>query len=426
MSRAAGPALPVIEFSASHVRVFDPATNASQTLPRGTTLNGVVSGRRAMLAISRRNTFIRGVRVPNASHGEIAQSLALQIGQLFPVSDVELAHTFKLTSDVNEEGRLAILAAVPVNTLRNAFDTLADNSVTLAQAVPVAFASPILAEESGLKHCAVVEKTTEGVAIDIVFGGELRTSRVVPEPRSDQDLEAEIVRSFAMAGVPEGPVLSTGGAQLRADRAVSATSLQALALPTGQRLPASLELPEIAAKRERQRTAARARLALLAIAGAAVSAYLFASNRIQAASAAQAANAQYTRRLSRLEAEQRTAESRAASEEARAKRIAVAFRPAQAPSDTLIALGNAAPKDVWVSGITFERGKPCLVRGTALRAESVAAYLDALTASARFRDVKLVFATNAVIDATPVVNFSLSAHAIGNLPVVEAKRRGSR
>ncbi len=90
---------------------------------------------------------------------------------------------------------------------------------------------------------------------------------------------------------------------------------------------------------------------------------------------------------------------------------------------TLVA--NQAPADLWLTGVTAERGKSVLVRGTATRSEAVAVFLDRLAKTGRLRDVRLVFSSNAVIDQAPVVQFSISAFPVGNLPLVEKgnKRR---
>ncbi|HWA83954.1 MAG TPA: hypothetical protein VG820_10990, partial [Fimbriimonadaceae bacterium] len=65
-----------------------------------------------LVALSRRSTFIRTLRVPNASKSDVRRILQVQIGQLFPVPANELSFDFHLTQDVNSEGRLAIVAAI--------------------------------------------------------------------------------------------------------------------------------------------------------------------------------------------------------------------------------------------------------------------------------------------------------------------------
>ena len=46
----------------------------------------------------------------------------------------------------------------------------------------------------------------------------------------------------------------------------------------------------------------------------------------------------------------------------------------------------------------------------------------------RFRNVQLIFANNAEIEGTPVVQFAITAHVVGNFPLVDdaGKKRTSR
>ena len=104
-----------------------------------------------------------------------------------------------------------------------------------------------------------------------------------------------------------------------------------------------------------------------------------------------------------------------------------AFEPAQKASDVMTLIANQSPKGLWLTGITFERGKTTFVRGTSKDSAGVSDYLQALTTEERLRDVKLVFANNGDIDKTPVVQFSIQGFAVGNLPLVDAKKKkGSR
>ncbi len=74
----------------------------------------------------------------------------------------------------------------------------------------------------------------------------------------------------------------------------------------------------------------------------------------------------------------------------------------------------------------MERGKPLTFRGTAISDQAVKTFLDGLAVTDRLREVKLLFANNATIEETPVVNFSVQATLVGNLPMVEKeKKKGS-
>jgi hypothetical protein len=63
------------------------------------------------------------------------------------------------------------------------------------------------------------------------------------------------------------------------------------------------------------------------------------------------------------------------------------------------------------------------IRGTAKDPEGVATFVKALAEQKRFRDVKLLFANSAEIESEPVVQFSVTAIAVGNLPVIDASKK---
>lgn len=106
-----------------------------------------------------------------------------------------------------------------------------------------------------------------------------------------------------------------------------------------------------------------------------------------------------------------------------------AFQTAQPLSDITMAASSALPSGAWLIGVNTERGKPLQLRGTATNGQQVATLVEALSASPRFRDVRLVFANAAKIAETPVVQFNVAATAVGNLPLPapeKGNKRGAR
>jgi Tfp pilus assembly protein PilN len=101
--------------------------------------------------------------------------------------------------------------------------------------------------------------------------------------------------------------------------------------------------------------------------------------------------------------------------------LEVAFRPAQTVANVLTVVSNTLPDGAWLTGAAFERGKPLQIRGTALTGDQVTAYTSALAMETRFRDVQLVFANNSEIEGTPVVQFAITIHVVGNLPLIDDK-----
>lgn len=130
-----------------------------------------------------------------------------------------------------------------------------------------------------------------------------------------------------------------------------------------------------------------------------------------------------SKQVRKVKALQQAAEK--AANDGLALKVAVdrAFLPAQSYADIVTVTTRDVPSSVWLSGLTFERGKPLLIRGTSKTNSGVADFLGALSKEDRFREVKLVFANNSMIEKTPVVQFSISAFPIGNLPAVDTAKK---
>ena len=103
--------------------------------------------------------------------------------------------------------------------------------------------------------------------------------------------------------------------------------------------------------------------------------------------------------------------------------LSTAFSPAQPISDISSVITDSLPTGAWLSALSVERGKPVEVRGAAKESADVSHFVDALAASPRFRDVKLVFANNATIGKTSVVEFDVTAWCVGNLPMPAPEKK---
>ena len=106
--------------------------------------------------------------------------------------------------------------------------------------------------------------------------------------------------------------------------------------------------------------------------------------------------------------------------------LSLALEPKQRMADVVTLVSSLTPEGVWLTGLNVERGKDIQIRGTALNEVGAQNYLSRLGAQDRLRDVKLVFANNGTIETTNVVQFSITAHAIGNLPLTEPKKTGRK
>lgn len=414
MSRSNGVLGPIVEWTATGVRSFAPGQGLTSGIPSGWAA--------VTAALSRQNTFVRAIRIPNVSGAEADRILRLQIPQSFPVPADDLVYSYRLTNDVNEDGRLAVVAAARAGVVRNLRNHLREQGAKVTQVVPSAFGSMLLARSLGHSDAAIVESGPEGWSIDLVADGELRYSRVLPPETDPAAVEGEVRRTFDMAGLPPAPIVAAGGAVLDAAGVrTEKSTLETLAGPEGAGLKTALELPETLAARQKAAVANRARLAVLMAVAAVVVAALVLMDRFDAAANVRRRDSANQVALRKLKSSRDALQLEYARRSATNQSLVRAFEPAQSASDILAQITALAPKGIWLTGITFERGKPIMLRGIALQSNDVAAFLEALSTQNRFREVKLSYANNSVIEETKVSQFSISLHAIGNLPLVDPK-----
>jgi len=405
---------PVIEWSPTVVRVLDPAT---QSLATGSTLSDVrshIGGRDVVVALSRRSSFIRTARLPNASKAEVSKVLALQVGTLFPVDPSSVAVDFHLTEDRNAEGRLAVVAAVRIETLEALHAQLDAAGLKTVSIVPEALGAFFVAKHAGKRECAIVERVPEGLAIDIVSEGELRASRVVPMPPLDM-VGAEVDRSFAVAKLPCAAGVSAGGFSYPDEDA--RTEASCLSELSGAVLPIHLERPDVVAKRERSQSQRTQRIAIWLWIAVILLAAVVWDGRATSAQAIRSGEARWRKRIGVLTTTKNQAEARLATLNKVRDALALGFEPKQRQVEVVAIASNLVPQGVWLTGVTLERGKPALVRGTSTTGKGVTVFLQSLAKQQRFRDVQLVFANQGEIEGTPVVQFSISMHVVGNLPL---------
>jgi Tfp pilus assembly protein PilN len=425
MSRGAGPAPDLaIEYSGRGLTVYDPRTRATHPFSDLGTVGAAYGGRFVVVALSRRSVFVRTVRVPNAAPEDIRQVLMVRAAELFPIGPAELAIDFHVTEDLNEEGRLAVVAAVPTVELRRIRDEAKAAGLRVLGVAPVAVGSIGIAQALQQQNAAIVSRDQEGIGIDIVLNGELRLSRVVP---ANSAIEAEVCRTYSVAGVPCGDIVAAGGVVLKdPDADTNDSPLAALidSFPAGLRL--NLELPEEVEGRLNRKRAQHRRTAFVLAAGAMVTLLYVANDRMEAAAAV---DVQVRRAQGPVDTAKRTLKSLGTDitkSQKDVETIERAFQPAQRLGDVAVLMSNRTPDGVWLNGFTAERGKPATVRGTAKTGDAVGRYLQALTSESRLRDVKLVaFANSAKIDETPVVQFSISAFPVGNLTLADPDAKKS-
>jgi hypothetical protein len=422
LSRDHGPVGLAIEWSPRGVVAYDARTRSTLVGEDIATMG--LSGRDAVLALSRRGVFVRTTRVPNASPAEVRAILMMQAGELFPVPTIDLAWDFVLTDDVTNDGRLAVLAAVPSSDLRRALDAATAAGLRIKAAVPLSYGSTFIAHDLGLPDAAVVERSEDGTSVDIVANGVLRASRATP---STAPLDLEVPRALALAGIESAPAVAAGGALLpNAVRETEQTALRAVAEAPLDRLKLKVELPEAVAARVTADARRSVRTALMAAVAAGMLALIVGMNFSEAAQEAQAARSKSNARLQKLKNDEKKAVSERDRYTAMKDALDLAFTPPQKVSDIVAVTTTSVPTGTWLKNMTIERGRPLSLRGTAKSENLVADLVRRLDKNPenRFRDVQITNASSTLVNKVPVTDFVLTAFPVGNLPFV-ARAGGS-
>jgi hypothetical protein len=419
MSHGASTMPPLlIKWSPGRVDVFDPTTRSvSSGTALGDCLNGHTAGREAVVAISQRSTFLRTLQVPSLSKEETAQILATELGPTMPLESGAYVFGFRLGGERSGAGRLAVVGAVKTATLRSIDRDCNEHGLKLRAVVPLAFGAWLAARERLLVQGAVVEADGASLTVDIVSEGELRYSRSVPLPHDRTEIDEEIARSFEIAEVETGPTLSPGNT-IQADFADPKSSLEHLADPhVIDRLLFTLELPE---RVEARRTKALGRVAQRAILTAVLAVVLVALGAVKFQRVSTKAAADQVALRSELVHSQND-QTRAVTDNlgAQDQRLLIdaAFKPAQSFSDVLRIVSDLAPSGIALTGVTLDRGKPIIIRGTATTSRAAAKYAARLNKEHRFRHMTLLSVNRTNSAHSQVVEFAISGHMVGNLPI---------
>ncbi|MEA2553346.1 MAG: hypothetical protein QOJ65_1522 [Fimbriimonadaceae bacterium] len=415
----------IVEWSPGSVSAFD---SARRTIYRGTSLADIapsLSSRDVVMAIGRRACFVRSLTVPDAPKQDLLQGLRMSIGQHVPIGTADACVDLRIVGDVGPDGRAATLVAMRAVDLRTLYDEARQAGLRIIATVPAAYGSWVLANGTSLPNCAAVSESADGLGVDLIQGGELRYSRALPPNSSNGQLAPEILRTFSAAGLKSSPTLAQGFPVPSAEYSVAKTPLEALA-GTGWSTPGvRFELPEAVAARAKAGKSRRARLATFLCAAALLLATFAYVDRANAQDKVNKEKARIASSLKKLSGTRDRLLTQTNEQAAMQATLARGFKPAQRLGDIAALVNNLLPPKAWLTSVGVERGQAVNIRGTALGADAVPTYLNALNHESRLRDVKLVFANNALIESTPVVQFSISAFPVGNLPLVD-KIRGAR
>lgn len=413
--------LPIIEWSPESCLFAHPGGAVQSAPTPAAALDALGRPKRVVVALGRRQVFVKPVRLPDVAPEEAKALLRFRLEEFFPLPADELAYDVRFTDDLNSEGRLANVFAAKSETLRQAKNEFKRAGASIERAVPASLGSVYSLSDD--ESAAVVSPAAEGIAIDVVRDGLVLASRVAAMASTSAELESEIARALASADVVAPTrVFSSLHEQLPQDTTFDLHPVAALGTHT---LQLNLRLPEDIAREANQKLMGRRRLAVLLIAAAVCVGGISYMDRDDAARLARAEEAKTERMVKELNTRKSLIASQISKLDTVSSIVVDGLEPRQTLSDVVLVAANSTPEGLWLTGMNLERGKDLNVRGTAKSNAAVSAYSDALSASSRLRNVSLVFSNNNTIGETPVVQFSITAHVIGNLPLVEPKKERS-
>lgn len=411
----------VVEWSPDGARAYNPVTRqVASEVSVEEALRKVGSPPVVGLCLSRRVSFVRETHVPAVEKSELRLIVNVQLETLFPAVKSQLAFDYELGTHRYDDGVQTTVCAIQAESLRDAIRETEAAGAKVAWAAPTALGSPFVAKSHGHDDAIVVEQEGAYLNLDIVRHGMLVYSRCVLVGESRESRQSEVSRTLAGYGLPSAAVIAVGGTDLGDDVRLSEEGpLQVMAEHDSARV--NVELPETVATKVRRSMQAKSRLALfLWLAVASVGTLIFL-DRAEAGDKAAAAQSKASGTVGSLQRDIDLYSGRLAGVNKSVKSLELAFKPAQSIGDVLTIVSNTMPSGSWLTGVTFERGKPMQIRGTALNGETVSGYAAALALESRFRDVQLVFANNSEIEGVPVVQFAITAHVVGNLPLIDEK-----
>jgi hypothetical protein len=421
MSAKSHNASVIVEWSPGAVAAYD--SHLKKTVRGGSLgeIAGALSSKDVVVAVGRRACFVRSVNVPDAPKADLLQALTLSIGQHVPIGTGDACVDLRLIDEVGPEGRVATLVAMRAADLRTLYEEAKHAGIRVIATLPAAFGSWLVASGTSVADCAAVSQGAEGLGVDLIQGGELRYSRALPPNSYNGQLAPELARTFSAAGLRTTPTLAAGVDVQSASYNVEKSPLEALS-GTGWTLPGvEFELPEIVQARSKAGQGRKTRIAAMLCAGAILLLGYGYMDWATAQSAVSAEQAKVNKKVAALQSTMSARQADANTEKNRVQILDRGFAPKQRMSDVVALASNDLPKGAWLTNISISRGEPLQLRGTAMTSADVTAYLNALNAEARLRDVKLVFANNGLIEATPVVQFAITGFPVGNLPLVDKK-----
>ena len=400
-----------LEWVPGYVRAINIVTGETAEAETVAGLGPILNGQKqALVGIGPNHIFLKALRLPRAAAADLRSILGVQIGQLFPLPADQLSFDFVRTDDQTPDGWLTLVGAIRSVDLKQVRAEIKQAGLTPLRIMPISLAAGAVVARTGRADGLVVERGPSGLSFDVVQAGILRFRRVAP---AGGDPLSEAEKTLAAARAEDLPMIAGAGVDLPGSVPSLDTTLGVL----HEAPPFNFELSEDRVREARQQVAARTRLAFLMITSALLLVLLVWADRQDALKVVKHSQGVWARQLTTQESIQNAVTAQANAAAAAQATLRRAFQPAQPLSDISAVVDDNLGPDAWLTGLTLERGKPLDIRGTTVAAGDVTRLVDALSASPRFRNVRLVFANSALIGKVPVVQFDVSAVCVGNLPL---------
>lgn len=419
------PHLPVIEWSPQGCRIVDPTTKAIVVADTAAScLSAAGNPRQVILALARRQTFIKSVPLPEISKAEALNILQFQIDDVFPIETSDLSYDIEQSNLKTSDGQLTAVTAVRADVLRQAKRDIESTGTKIIRQISASVGAAGLAQQKGIDTGLVISATPEGTAFDVIQGGVVTYSRVTASGLTIEQAQSEIARTLASAGV----------SSLACYSEINFSDPSHQIIPEGSTFQSIIDsltdldirLPEYRVAQETKLVNSRRNLAALLLAATVCIGAMFYMDRDDLNIKIEKETRKWDKELEALESRKSLLAPRLTSAEAQSKLVDNLMKPKQHPSDVAQTVSNLVTEGVWLTGISFERGRAISIRGTAKNQNQVADYVTSLSSSDRLRDVTLSFANDTKIEETNVTQFSISAHVVGNFPLEDAKKNTSR
>lgn len=423
MSKQKQPSL-VVNWAPGSCTSYSPRTG---TVQHGATFAEAVHGcdtSAVLAALSPKVCFLRTAYLPDAPRAELDLIVRNMAGKDLPLPIDQAAVDYWLSDHKGPQGRLAAIYATASDNLARVRSEAAEAGIASLTIQPAALGVQLLAKADKIDTGLFVTEEPEFTHFDVIEFGLVSYSRSAKSPA---DIDVEKLRTLASAQKSDQAdqfTLYSSSANSFGAAVLGRSALAALALQDLKRPPLKFELWSEKEAHVKKARSLRLRNASMVLAASIALALYVTFDYSSAKTKAAAAAAHAKQEAASLKDYASKIQTRADGLQPAFTVLSRGFDPAQPFSDVLTSLADDIPSGIWMTGLSLQKGKDMTLRGTAMNAGLVNTCVDNLTKDSRFRNVKLIFTTNAANGQQTLVQFSISAFPVGNLPLQDKPANG--